>query len=203
MKKILLHACCGPCSTHCVATLRDAGYEPTLFYSNSNIMPQAEYDVRLDSLRRFAQIANVALVEDVHDNARWLACIKGLENEPEKGARCRLCYGFNLRRAAAFALENAFAEFTTTLTVSPHKPSPLVFAAGDAAAAETTGLFKPTFRHFDFKKKDGFLDSVRLAKEYGLYRQSYCGCLLSQKMSQKIFRSGFSLSGVCGRLQGN
>ena len=65
MKKILLHACCGPCSTHCVATLRDAGYEPTLFYSNSNIMPLEEYDLRLEALRRFAQIASVELVEDV------------------------------------------------------------------------------------------------------------------------------------------
>lgn len=176
MKKILLHACCGPCSTHCVATLRDAGYEPTLFYSNSNIMPLAEYDLRLEALRRFAQIASVELVEDVYDNARWLACVKGLENEPEKGARCRLCYGFNLCRAAGFARERDFAEFTTTLTVSPHKPSPLVFAAGDAAAAASPDPFKPEFRHFDFKKAGGFLDSVRLAKQYGLYRQSYCGC---------------------------
>lgn len=181
MKKILLHACCAPCSTHCVATLRNAGYEPTLFYSNSNIMPRAEYHLRLESLRRYAQIASVELVEDAYDNAGWIACIKGYENEPEKGMRCRLCFEFNLRRTANFALERDIPEFATTLTVSPHKPSPLVFAAGDAAAADLPGAVKPTFQHFDFKKGGGFLDSVRLAKEYGLYRQDSCGCAFQRR----------------------
>ncbi len=181
MKKILLHACCGPCSTHCVATLRDQGYEPTLFFSNSNIMPVEEHGLRLDALRRFARIASLELLEDVYDNARWLEHIRGYEGEPEQGARCRLCFGFNLARAASCAAERGFGAFTTSLTVSPHKPSPLVFAAGADAAAALPASGRPAFLPFDFKKGGGFQNSVKLAREYGLYRQSYCGCRFSMR----------------------
>ena len=144
-RRILLHACCGPCSTHCVRELRESGVEPVLFYSNS---------------------------------ASWERAVAGFEAEPEGGARCDRCFRHNLARAAAKAAELGFESFSTTLTVSPHKSSPRVFAAGRAAAAERPG--GPAFEERDFKKRDGFLDSVRLAKAYGLYRQDYCGCRFSR-----------------------
>lgn len=182
---IILHACCGPCLTHCALALRADGLEPVVFFSDSNIMPRAEYDLRLASARKFADAENFELVEDDYDNAAWLAAVRGLEAEPEGGARCSACFRFNLERAARFALSRGISEFTSTLTVSPRKRSAMVFEAGVAAAtraleklAAPAGL---TFRPFDFKKRDGFLNSIRLAAKYDLYRQNYCGCAFSRE----------------------
>ena len=177
-RRILLHACCGPCSTHCVRELRASGVEPVLFYSNSNIDTEEEFAKRLAALRAFAAAEGVEVVADAYDPASWERAVAGLEAEPEGGARCDRCFRHNLGRAAAKAAELGFEAFSTTLTVSPHKSSPRVFAAGREAAAESPG--GPAFEARDFKKRDGFLDSVRLAKAYGLYRQDYCGCRFSR-----------------------
>ena len=178
MKRILLHACCGPCSTHCVRELREGGVEPVLFYSNSNIDTEEEFERRLAALRAFAEREGVEVLVDAYDPASWERAVAGLEGEPEGGARCDRCFRHNLGRAAAAAAAEGCAAFSTSLTVSPHKPSPRVFAAGrDAAAANPGG---PAFEERDFKKRDGFLDSVRLARAYGLYRQDYCGCRFSR-----------------------
>ena len=184
MKKILLHACCGPCLTHCVEFLREQDYEPTIFFSDSNIMPFEEYQLRRDAALGYATKAKVEFIEDAYDNDRWLESVKGLEGEPEGGKRCAACFKHNLRRAADYACEQGFTEITSTLTVSPHKRSLMVFEAGEAAVQEAAtqhpGLSTaPTFMHFDFKKKNGFLNSLRLAALYDLYRQTYCGCSFS------------------------
>ena len=113
---------------------------------------------------------------DDYDHESWLRAVAGLEDEPEGGRRCDACFRHNLRRAALEAERLGMAEFSTTLTVSPHKKSARVFAAGRAAAAASAAAFEA----WDFKKKDGFLDSVRLAEAYGLYRQDYCGCAVSK-----------------------
>lgn len=163
-------------------SLRGDGYEPTVFFSNANIMPNAEYMLRLESIRKLSKAMGFELVEDIYDNAAWLAATRGLENAPEGGARCSACFRHNLGRAAAFASGNGFAEFTTTLTVSPHKRSATVFEAGDLAASDA-GLSgdKPAFMRFDFKKRNGFLNSIKLSEHYGLYRQSWCGCAFSMR----------------------
>ena len=187
MKRILLHACCGPCSTHCVRELREGGVEPVLFYSNSNIDTEEEFERRLAALRAFAEREGVEVLVDAYDPASWERAVAGLGGEPEGGARCDRCFRHNLGRAAAKAAELGFGAFSTTLTVSPHKPSPRVFAAGrDAAAANPGG---PAFEARDFKKRDGFLDSVRLARAYGLYRQDYCGCRFSRAARPRSSRS--------------
>lgn len=177
MKPILLHACCGPCATHCVETLRAAGYAPTLFFSNSNIAPASEYRARLDAIRKFAALTNMPLVEDSYNPGSWQSLVRGLENEPERGRRCHACFRHNFTRAAQFAAENGFAEFTTTLTVSPHKDSATIFEIGKSVADEIGASL--AFAPFNFKKNNGFLNSLRLADEYGLYRQTYCGCAFS------------------------
>lgn len=184
MKRILLHACCGPCLTHCVECLRKQDYEPTLFFSNSNIMPREEYDWRVAAARDYAAKKEVEFVEDDYDNDRWLKSVKGLEAEPEGGRRCSACFRYNLRRAADYACDHNFPGLTSTLTVSPHKRSMLVFEAGDEAVAAATAarpecVHTLTFMRFDFKKKNGFLNSLHLAKEHALYRQTYCGCIFS------------------------
>lgn len=181
MKPILLHICCAPCATHCVEFLRAHDYEPTLFFSNSNIMPLEEYQRRLETAQVYAQAVNAQLVVDSNEHAAWRAAVQGLEHEPEKGARCTICFTFNLTRTARYAASHGFAEFTTSLTVSPHKPSVRVFEAGyqAAEAVRSDGSIQPVFQPFDFKKKNGFLRSLELSRTFNLYRQSYCGCRLS------------------------
>jgi len=174
MAKVLLHVCCGPCASACVPALRDLGNEVALFFSNSNIDTEAEFEKRLDNARKLAEADGVEVVADTYDHADWLEKVaKGFENAPEKGARCARCFRYNLARTAAWAAAHGYEAFTTSLTVSPHKVSPMVFAAG----ADVSSAFLPV----DFKKKDGFLRSLRRAEELGLYRQSYCGCEYSRR----------------------
>ena len=169
--------------------LRDLGNEVALFFSNSNIDTEAEFEKRLDNARTLADAEGVELAADAYDHADWLAKVaKGLEDAPEKGARCARCFRFNLARTAAYAAAHGYDAFTTSLTVSPHKVSRMVFEAGaDAAwsvsAKECGGsaAAAPAFLPVDFKKKDGFLRSLRRAAELGLYRQSYCGCEFSRR----------------------
>ena len=178
MARLLLHICCGPCATACVERLREEGHDVTLFFSNANIAPETECERRLETARKFADAAGVPLVADEgasHDD--WLREVaSGFEAEPEGGRRCRRCFEFNLRRAAAYARANDFDAFTTSLTVSPHKRSETVFEAGRAADAAL-------FREENFKKRDGFKRSLALSAELGLYRQNYCGCEFSLRSS--------------------
>ena len=187
--KVLLHTCCGPCASACVPALRDLGNEVALFFSNSNIDAEAEFEKRLDNARTLAAAEGVEVVADSYDHADWLEKVaKGFEDEPEKGARCARCFRYNLARTAAYAAAHGYDAFTTSLTVSPHKVSPMVFAAGEDAAWEASAkecggsaAAAPKFLPVDFKKKDGFLRSLRRAGELGLYRQSYCGCEFSRR----------------------
>ena len=187
--KVALHVCCGPCASACVPALRDLGNEVALFFSNSNIDTEAEFEKRLDNARKLAEADGVELVADTYDHADWYENVaKGFEDAPEKGARCARCFRYSLARTAAWAAEHGYEAFTTSLTVSPHKVSPMVFEAGADAAwgvsAKNCGgsaAAAPKFLPVDFKKKDGFLRSVRRAEELGLYRQSYCGCEYSRR----------------------
>jgi predicted adenine nucleotide alpha hydrolase (AANH) superfamily ATPase len=168
---LLLHTCCGPCATACVERLRDT-HAVTLFFSNSNIAPEAEYSKRLEQARKLARALSLPLVEDAYDHDAWLARVRGFEAEPEGGRRCPVCFRFSLERTARHAQAGGFAAFTTTLTVSPHKDSPTIFAIG-----ESWDAFLPV----NFKKADGFRRGIALARQYDLYRQDYCGCEFSRR----------------------
>ncbi len=175
----LLHTCCGPCASACVPVLREAGNSPVLYFANSNIDTAEEWERRLAAARRLAEAEVVELIAEPYNHAEWLDQVaKGFENEPEKGARCARCYLYNLRKTAKYAAAHGYAAITTSLTISPHKPSKTVFAAGEAAAEGTSVEFLPV----DFKKKNGFLKSIARTKELGLYRQSYCGCEFSKSL---------------------
>jgi len=192
--KVLLHTCCGPCASACVPALREQGHDVTLFFSNSNIDTETEFEKRLDNARRLADADGVELVVDAYNHDDWLENVaKGFENEPEKGARCARCFRYNLARTAACAAARGHDMFTTSLTVSPHKVSRMVFEAGTDAAwsvsAKACGgsaVSAPKFLPVDFKKQDGFLLSLRRAGELGLYRQSYCGCEFSRRDSAAV-----------------
>lgn len=160
--------------------LRDEGRGVTLFYSNSNIDTREEFDRRLASARRLAEAEGVRLVEDEYDHGAWLREVAaGRESDPERGERCSRCFRFSLERAVRYAASHGLEAVASSLTVSPHKVSAAVFAAGDAAAEAAGGSAE--FLHEDFKKKEGFRLSVRRAAELGLYRQSYCGCEFSRR----------------------
>ena len=168
----LLHTCCGPCASACVPRLVEQGRNVTLFFSNSNIDTPEEFEKRRAAAEALAAADGVRLVCDAYDHADWLENVaKGYENEPERGKRCERCFRYNLARTAKFAAENSFDEFTTSLTVSPHKPSRVVFSSSD----------DPRFLKFDFKKRDGFKLSVQRSAQLSLYRQAYCGCEFSKQ----------------------
>ena len=169
--ELLLHICCAPCGGGCVERLLGEGRAVRLYYSNSNIADEAEFERRLDSVKMLARHFEVPLEVDPYDHAAYLAAVAGLENEPERGARCAVCFGFNLGRAAARA-EELGLPFATTLTASPRKPSRLIFSIGGGYAK---------FEAIDFKKRDGWLRSCRIARELGFYRQNFCGCEFSRR----------------------
>ncbi|MBN2429113.1 MAG: epoxyqueuosine reductase QueH [Deltaproteobacteria bacterium] len=166
-KKILLHSCCAPCASASLERLLEADYEVTLFFSNSNIFPREEYEKRLESMRDLAQSYHVTLHIDAWDHSSWLACVAGLENEPEKGKRCLKCFEFSFRRTQIMANNLKIFTFASTLSISPHKPSKILFEIGSQF---------PGFLAMDFKKKNGFQRSLELTRTHSLYRQRYCGC---------------------------
>lgn len=169
-EKVLLHTCCAPCCAPSGERMINDGYAISLFYSNSNIFPQSEYTKRLEEAKRLAEIWDVPLIEDSWDHKEWLVFVKGLEKEKEGGARCAKCFEFNLKRTATKAKELGFPLYTTTLTLGPYKNSKMIFEIAEKF---------PGFLAYNFKKKNGFLRSIELSKEYNLYRQNYCGCEFS------------------------
>ena len=186
--RVLLHACCGPCASACEPRLKEEGHDVVLFFSNCNIDTREEFERRLAEARKLGAADGVEVVVDDYDHADWLEQVaKGFESEPEKGARCARCFRYSLTRAAVWAAQHGFEAFTTSLTVSPHKVTPVVFAAGEDAAwrASTApcggcAASAPKFLQENFKKKDGFLLSLKRSAALGLYRQAYCGCEFSK-----------------------
>ena len=179
--KLLLHACCAPCSSATLERL-SAHFDLTILYYNPNIYPPEEYHRREAELERFVEQAgyHYPVVELPYDPQEFYTAVKGLENEPEKGARCTVCFRLRLERAAAYAQEKGFPLFATTLTVSPHKNAPLLNAIGQELGKRYGVEYLPS----DFKKKGGYQRSIALSREYGLYRQPYCGCEFSRRQAE-------------------
>ena len=181
--RLLLHACCGPCSTAVVERLAE-GYDITLFFYNPNITDTEEYKRRIAGEIQYLRCYNrtVGPEKEVHfregryDPETFRAAVRGLEAEPEGGERCSVCYRLRLEETARAAGEGGFDAFTTTLSVSPHKSHGRIRAIGQEAG-EASGV---RFLEDDFKKKAGYQRSIALSKEMELYRQTYCGCEFSK-----------------------
>ena len=169
-KKILLHVCCAPCATACVERLLANDRDVSLYFSNSNINSKMEFEKRLSYVEKIAGIFDVGLEIDIYRHDDWLEHVRGLENEAEKGLRCVKCFDWSLRRTAQKAAEVGIESFATSLTVSPHKNSRVIFEAGNQY---------PGFESWDFKKENGFRRSRELSDKFDLYRQNYCGCEFS------------------------
>jgi len=172
-EKVLLHACCAPCSSAVVECLMDNGIRPTIFYSNSNIFPREEYDHRLNECIRYALKWGIPIVDDVYDHDDWEGCAAGLENEPERGGRCLNCFKYRLLRTARYASENGFPVLTTTLASSRWKSLEQVNAAGEWACAQVPGV-----AWWPQNWRKGGLQERRneIIRSERFYNQLYCGC---------------------------
>lgn len=181
--KLLLHSCCGPCSTAVIERLADR-YDITIFFYNPNITDEDEYRLRkatqIEFLKRFnsRQLAEktIEFIEGDYNPDLFYKVAKGLECEREGGARCEECFILRLKETARLAAEKSYDVFGTTLTVSPYKNYEIITMIGSSLAVEYQVLYLDE----DFKKKAGYQRSIELSKEYGLYRQHYCGCEFSK-----------------------
>ena len=174
--KLLLHSCCAPCSSYVLEYLSPY-FEITVLYYNPNISPREEYAARLAEQKRLIaeqpHVHPVHLLEGNYRPEEFFSAVRGLEDAPEGGLRCHICFEMRLREAARAAKQIGADWFTTTLTVGSKKDAKLLNELGTKIEAET-GV---RYLHSDFKKHDGYNRSIELSGQYGLYRQNYCGCI--------------------------
>ena len=172
--KVVLHICCGVCAAGVVERLTSEGHEVRGFFYNPNIHPQEEYERRLEAAYKVARELKFPLEAGPYKPEEWFARIKSLENEPEGGRRCEVCFRHRLEKTFLYLQDSGLDAFTTTLTVSPQKSAAVVNWVGREIGGER-------FLVRDFKKKAGFQRATELAREWELYRQDYCGCIYSMR----------------------
>ena len=174
---LLLHSCCAPCSSYCLEYLSEY-FNITVLYYNPNIEDE-EFERRYkEQVRLVSELRTkypVRVVKGEHDTSIYYDLVAGHEDDPEGGERCKLCFELRLAEAAKHAAENGFDYFTTTLSISPLKNAELLNSIGK----EMSERYGVKYLYSDFKKKNGYLRSIELSKEYSLYRQDYCGCIFS------------------------
>jgi epoxyqueuosine reductase len=170
--KVALHICCGVCAAGAAEKLISEGHEVFGFFYNPNIHPEEEYQRRLEAAQRVAEELKFSLKEGMYMPEDWFAEIKGLENEPEGGRRCKICFRLRLRQAHIFMQAKGLDAFTTTLTIGPQKSAEAVNRIGQEIGGDR-------FLIRDFKKKAGFQRASELAKKWAIHRQHYCGCVYS------------------------
>ncbi len=197
--RLLLHACCAPCSSYCLEYLRQF-FDITVFYYNPNIMLEPEYRKRVEEEKRLiaelnlqversdfegmnsdADARKIEILEGDYIVSDYLNTVRGLENCPEGGDRCTKCFELRLSEAARIASENSFDFFTTTLTISPLKDAERLNRIGEEMGDKYNVSWLPS----DFKKKEGYKRSIELSKKFGLYRQDFCGCEFSKRDREK------------------
>ena len=176
-KKILLHACCGICSSYPISYLQNMGYEVCVYFYNPNIYPEEEYQKRLEAEKTLCKHFNCELIIGKYEPEVYYDFIKGLENEPEKGKRCDKCFELRFESAAKLAKELGINTFTTSMVISPHKNYEKLTQIGEQIAHKYGLEYLST----NFRKDDGFLKTNQISKSLNLYRQSYCGCKFAKK----------------------
>ena len=177
-EKLLLHACCAPCSSAVLERLGDF-FQITILYYNPNITDKGEYEKRLEEIKnfvlKFKTKYSIEVIAGRYDSKEFFDMARGLEDEPERGKRCYKCYSMRLEETAKVALELGFKYFTTTLSLSPYKNAVWLNEIGENLEKK----YNINYLYSDFKKKNGYKRSIELSKEFGLYRQDYCGCVYS------------------------
>ena len=177
--RLLLHSCCAPCSSYVLKYLAEY-FSITVLYYNPNISPGEEYTKRVEEQRRLIEempVKNsITLIACDYEPQEFYDAVRGLEKEPEGSSRCFVCYELRMREAAMYAAEYGFDYFTTTLSISPLKNAEKINEIGEKLSAEYGVKHLPS----DFKKREGYKQSVELSAQYNLYRQNYCGCIFSK-----------------------
>ena len=176
--KLLLHACCAPCSSYVLEYLTNY-FDITVFFYNPNISPESEYLHRVSEIKRLISemCPSVKFIEGRYEPKKFYEMAKGLENEPERGTRCVKCYRMRIEESAVIAKQNNFDYFTTTLSISPQKDSHVLNSIGK----EISEIYNVPYLYSDFKKKGGYKRSIELSAEFHLYRQNFCGCIYSKR----------------------
>lgn len=174
--KLLLHTCCAPCSSYTLLFLKEY-FDITIFYSNDNIYPYEEFELRLNEQIRFAKQYDVEVICEGYNNSDFNEAILGKEDLGERSIRCYECYKLRLKKTAIAASKYHFDYFTTSLSISPYKISKWINEIGQLLGKE----YNVDFLYSDFKKEEGYKKSIQYSKEYNLYRQDYCGCIYSKR----------------------
>ena len=181
---LFLHCCCAPCSSYVLEYLHRY-FRITLFFYNPNITEEKEYEKRKEELKRYVSEISfgkeIKMMDSDYHPEEFLTVSRGLEQEPERGARCAKCFRLRLSETAKKAREGNYDYFCTTLSISPHKNADLLMKIGEELAEQFEVCYLPS----DFKKKNGYKRSIELSREYNLYRQDYCGCVFSREQYRK------------------
>jgi predicted adenine nucleotide alpha hydrolase (AANH) superfamily ATPase len=172
--KLLLHSCCAPCLGHVYKVLSPQ-YNVFPYFYNPNIAPKSEYYKRLEEIERFCDSKAIRLYKGEYNSRDWTLAVKEYRHLGERSQRCWTCYEYRLKKTFEFALSNNIQTVATTLSISPHKNAERINQAGK----ELSSKYRVSFLEADFKKNDGFRKSLEISKEYGFYRQNYCGCVYS------------------------
>lgn len=180
--RLLLHSCCAPCSGAIIEALVANEIRPAVFFSNSNIVPLSEYELRRSELERYCRSLGVETVNDEYDHRAWLDTVRGLEHEPERGLRCLECFKFRLRRAARYACCNGYDVLTTSLASSRWKDLDQVNEAGITACAEASQMYGKPLIWWGQNWRKGGLQPRRneIIHEQNFYNQTFCGCEFSK-----------------------
>ncbi|MFA5040124.1 MAG: epoxyqueuosine reductase QueH [Bdellovibrionales bacterium] len=177
-EKVLLHSCCAPCSGEVIEALHSSVIDFTIYFYNPNIHPREEYEKRKSENARFAQKLGIPFIDADYDPDRWFACVKGLEAEPERGARCTRCFDMRFEHSARYAHENGFPLLTSCFGISRWKNMEQVNVSGHHAAAQYSDV---KYWDYNWRKEGGSLRMVEIAKREKFYRQKYCGCVYSSR----------------------
>ena len=185
-ESILLHSCCAPCAGEVIEALLASDIKTTVFFYNPNIHPQAEYELRKQENIRFCEARNVPFVDADYDMDNWFDRIRGLEDEPERGARCTVCFDMRFERTALYAHEHGFSLISSTLGISRWKDMQQINGSGERAAARWDNL---TYWTFNWRKQGGSQRMIELAKQENFYQQEYCGCVYSLRDTNRHRRA--------------
>ena len=175
-KRILLHSCCAPCSGEVMDAMAASGIETTIFFYNPNIHPRSEYELRKEENIRYAEKLGMTFVDADYDTDNWFERVRGLEQEPERGARCTVCFDMRFERTALYAAEHGFDLISSTLGISRWKNMEQINASGTRAAARWDNMHYWTF---NWRKQGGAQRMIKLSKREEFYQQEYCGCIYS------------------------
>lgn len=184
--KLLLHSCCAPCAGEIMEAVAASGIDTTIYFYNPNIHPKEEYEIRKDENIRFAEKLGFDFIDADYDKDNWFERIKGLENEPERGKRCTVCFDMRFERTALYAYENNFKIFATTLGISRWKDLEQINNSGLKAAKRYNSL---GFWDFNWRKQGGSSRMLEISKKEKFYKQEYCGCVYSLRDTNRWRKS--------------